>query len=482
MKKIYLFCFLLMPIAVFAQADITPPSPVLPVPSQRQLNWMDMEMNAFVHFTTNTFTDLEWGNGDESESVFNPSAPDPVQWTEALKQTGFKGLIFTCKHHDGFCLWPSQFTEHTLAKSPYMNGKGDMVRAVSDACKKTGVKFGIYLSPWDRNRADYGQPSYIAYYRNQLRELITQYGPIFELWFDGANGGTGYYGGANEKRTIDAATYYDWPNTIKLARSLQKQEMVIFSDAGPDIRWVGNEEGHASKTNWNMLTPEPVLTRQSGYETLLGQGMENGSHWIPAEVDVSIRPGWFYHAKEDSLVKTPEQLFEIYLNSVGRGAVLLLNIPPDRRGLFHTNDVQSLKGFRNLLDHEFKTNLAKGANVKVSSVRGNSKLFEGQNLLTGNPERYWATDDTVTTGTIELDLHKQQKISYVVLKEYLRLGQRVKAFNIEVKTDGGWRQVANETTIGHKRILKLDPVRTDKIRINITAARACLTMAAVELY
>lgn len=380
----------------FAKNPVEPPKPINPLPSDAQLAWQKMEMVSFVHFTTNTFTDMERGNGDEPESVFNPTEPDPLQWATVLNNTGFKELIFTCKHHDGFCLWPSRYTEHSIKNSPYKNGKGDMVLEVSDACKKTGLNFGIYLSPWDRNRADYAQPGYINYYRNQLTELITNYGPISELWLDGANGGTGYYGGANENRTI-TTSYYDWLNTIKLARSLQKLEFVIFSDNGPDIRWVGNEEGYVCETNWNMIDPDTALIRRTGFEKIVGSGMENGSHWIPSEVDVSIRPGWFYHEKEDSLVKTPERLFEIYLTSVGRGAVLLLNVPPDRRGLIHENDIRSLKGFRDILDREFKTNLATGAKATASSVRGKSKMFDAANVIDENKDSYWATDDDIKT-------------------------------------------------------------------------------------
>lgn len=481
MKRL-LLSVLVLSVPVLVQSEVTPPAPVLPVPTQRQLDWMAMEMNAFVHFTTNTFTDREWGNGDEPETVFAPTAPDPVQWATALKGAGFKGLIFTTKHHDGFCLWPSRHTEHTIRRSPYKDGHGDMVREVADACRQLGLKFGIYLSPWDRNRADYGTPAYIEYYRAQLAELFANYGPFFEIWFDGANGGTGYYGGANENRKIDGATYYDWHNTVRLVRSLQKQEIVVFSDAGPDIRWVGNEEGRVGETNWNTITLGELYPGKPDIGALLGTGAEGGADWATAEVDVSIRPGWFYHATEDAQVKTPERLFEIYLQSVGRGAVLLLNVPPDRRGLFHENDLQALAGFRRLLDREFATDFARVAKVTVSSARGGSVRFDGAQLIDGNPDTYWATDDGVPTGTVELALPTAQTIKYVVLHEYLKLGQRVKAFTVEVKRDGAWVKVAEQTTIGQKRILALDPVKTDAVRIVITSSRACPTLAGVELF
>jgi alpha-L-fucosidase len=357
-----------------SQKPVDPPAAVLPVPTEAQLAWHEMEMNAFIHFTTNTFTGLEWGMGNEKPSIFNPTDLNTGQWVSVLKETGMKGIILTCKHHDGFCLWPSQYTEHTVKNSPYKGGNGDIVKELSDECKKQDIKFGVYLSPWDRNRADYGSPSYIEYYRNQLKELFTTYGPVFEMWFDGANGGTGYYGGANEKRSINGATYYDWPATLDLVRSMEPN-IIFFSDAGPGVRWCGNESGYVGETNWNTISPDTLFAGKPGLNKLLNTGSENGTHWIPAEVDVSIRPGWFYHEHEDDKVRTPENLFELYLSSVGRGSLLLLNVPPDKRGLFHEKDVQSLKGFRDILDREFKTDLALNANVTSTGYRGKSKQF-----------------------------------------------------------------------------------------------------------
>jgi alpha-L-fucosidase len=461
--------------------ETTPPAPVLPVPSEAQLRWHEMEQNAFIHFTTNTFTDLEWGNGDEKESVFNPTQLDAEQWITTLKQAGFKGVILTCKHHDGFCLWPSAYTKHSVKNSPYKNGKGDVVKEVSDACKKHGLKFGVYLSPWDRNHAEYGRPPYIEYYRNQLTEIFTHYGPVFEMWFDGANGGTGYYGGANEKRTIDGSRYYHWPATLKLV-SRMEPDVIFFSDAGPGVRWVGNEKGLAGETNWNTITPDTLYAGKGGIEQLLNTGSENGTHWIPAEVDVSIRPGWFYHAREDSLVKTPERLLEIYLTSVGRGSTLLLNVPPDKRGLLHENDVAALQGFRKLLDTEFATDLAKGKTVTADTYRGDDDHYSPSNLVDENPETYWSTDDDVTTGELVIDLGKEQPVKYVVLQEYIKLGQRVKSFTIETEINGEWKKNADGTTIGYKRILKVDPVNTGKIKITITAAKACPVLSSVKVF
>lgn len=440
-----------------------------------------MEMNAFVHFTTNTFTGLEWGNGDESTSIFNPTQFDPLQWAKVLKETGFKTLILTCKHHDGFCLWPSKYTAHSVKNSPFKNGKGDIVREVSNACKKYGVKFGIYLSPWDRNHAEYGKPAYIQYYRNQLRELFTQYGAVFEMWFDGANGGNGYYGGANETRRINGATYYDWPTTLDFVRRIQPK-VIFFSDAGPGVRWVGNEKGIAGETNWNTISTDTLFAGKAGIEDLLNTGSPHGNKWVPAEVDVSIRPGWFYHQQEDSLVKTPEQLFRIYLSSVGRGSTLLLNIPPDKRGLFNEKDIRSLNGFKEILKREFANNLAKGSVVKASSYRGKSKTFAPGNITDGNKKSYWTTDDNITAASFDLDLGKTVAVKYIVIQEYITLGQRVKEFTVEAWIDNTWKKIAGATTIGYKRILNIEPVQTSKIRISIIEAKACPVISNVEIY
>jgi alpha-L-fucosidase len=404
-----------------------------------------------------------------------------MQWARILKETGFKQMILTCKHHDGFCLWPSKYTDHSVKNSPWKNGKGDVVKEASEACKKYGLKFGVYLSPWDRNRADYGKPEYITYYRNQLKELFTNYGPITEMWFDGANGGEGYYGGANENRQIDRKTYYDWPTTLDMVRQIQPN-VIFFSDAGPGVRWVGNENGTAGETNWNTITPDTLYAGKAGVEKLLNEGSEDGTHWIPAEVDVSIRPGWFYHKKEDSLVKTPERLFEIYLTSVGRGAVLLLNVPPDQRGLFHENDIKALYGFRSILQREFAKNKAADASATATNYRGNSPSYAAGNAIDNSNETYWATDDNVTTASLEINTGKMQTIKYVVLQEYIKLGQRVKSFNVEVWADNAWQQVATGTTIGYKRILKFNPVKAGKVRINITSSKACPLISNVAIY
>ncbi|RYY21738.1 MAG: glycoside hydrolase family 29 [Chitinophagaceae bacterium] len=475
-----MLAFTRKPLNVITPA-VQPPAPVLPVPSEKQLRYHEMEMNAFIHFTTNTFTDLEWGMGDESPAIFNPASLDATQWAGIVKEAGFKGLILTTKHHDGFCLWPSKFTEHSIKKSPYKNGKGDIVKEVSDATRKAGLKFGVYLSPWDRNRADYGTPSYIEYYRNQLKELFTQYGPVFEMWFDGANGGKGYYGGTNETRKINSATYYDWPKTLETVRAIQP-DVLFFSDAGPDIRWVGNERGTAGTTNWNTITTDTLHAGKPNIEKLLNTGSEDGKSWVPAEVDVSIRPGWFYHAKEDSLVKSPEKLFDIYLTSVGRGSNLLLNLPPDRRGLIHENDIRALQGFKKIKDAAFKHDLAKRGKITASNTRGGDKAFAASNLNDSKTDNYWATDDNVHAATAEINLGQLQTVKYVVLQEHIKLGQRVKSFSVEALADGTWREIATGTTIGYKVIKAVTPVKTQNIRVNIKESKACPVISQISLY
>ncbi|MFZ6011347.1 MAG: alpha-L-fucosidase [Bacteroidota bacterium] len=472
-------CLLLTVLAFSCSTrKVEPPKAMLPVPSDAQLAWHEMEQNAFIHFTTNTFTNREWGNGDEDPKIFNPPSIQAEQWVTTLKDAGFRGIILTCKHHDGFCLWPSQYTEHSVKNSSY---KGDVVKEVSEACKKHGLKFGVYLSPWDRNHAEYGRPAYVEFYRNQLKEIFTNYGPVFEMWFDGANGGDGYYGGKNETRSIDGSTYYDWPATLDVVRKFEPN-VIFFSDAGPGVRWVGNERGVAGETNWNNITPDTLYAGKSGINELLNTGSETGTHWIPAEVDVSIRPGWFYHTEEDSLVKSPERLFDIYLTSVGRGSTLLLNVPPDRRGQLHENDVRALQGWRAILNKELGTNLAVDAEVKASSTRGESPDYDAKLSTDGNKETYWATDDDVTAGTLEIKLKASQTVKYVLLQEYIRLGQRVKKFTVEVWQNNAWKLAGEGTTVGYKRIIKIDPAETDRIKVNIVESKACPLISNVGIY
>ena len=455
------------------------PQPYGPVPTERQLRWHEMEFYGFLHFTVNTFTDKEWGYGDEDEKVFNPTDFDADQIVSAARQAGMKGLILTAKHHDGFCLWPSQYTEHSVKNSPWKGGHGDVVKEISTACRRHGLKFGVYLSPWDRNHKDYSRPEYITYYRNELRELLKNYGDIFTVWFDGANGGDGFYGGAREKRQIDNRTYYDWEHTWQIVRELMPGA-VMFSDGGPDYRWVGNESGIAGDPCWETLNAAGRYP--GGSSAHLNSGERPGTHWMPAECDVSIRPGWFYHAKEDAQVKTPQKLLDIYYKSVGRGACLNLNLPPDRRGRINENDIRSLAEFRHILDATFARDLAHGAKLTASNTRGRAKQFAANNLLDHKRGTYWATDDNVTTPELVLAFSKPITFNVVSLREYLPLGQRVDGFALDQFKDGQWAEFAKGTSIGNLRLVRGDSITTEKVRLRITQSPVCPSLAEFGLY
>ncbi|NOY80933.1 MAG: alpha-L-fucosidase [Kiritimatiellaeota bacterium] len=460
-----------------------PPVPCGPIPSKRQWRWHDLEFYGFVHFTVNTFTDKEWGFGDESPEVFNPTDFDADQIASVAVEAGMRGLILTAKHHDGFCLWPSRHTEHSVRNSPWRNGKGDVVRELSDACARHGLLFGVYLSPWDRNHPAYGTPAYIEYYRNQLRELLREYGPLFEVWFDGANGGDGYYGGARETRTIDKFTYYDWENTWALVRELQP-DAVIFSDAGPDVRWCGNERGEGGETNWCTVDTGEFVPGDANREILLN-GLEGGPHWAPSEVDVSIRPGWFYHAKENDEVKAARALLDIYYQSVGRNACLNLNLPPDPRGRIHESDVEQLRAFRRELDAAFARDLAPGAAVSADNTRGNAALYAPANVADNDPATFWAANDGVTHAALVFDFGRETSFDKVLVREFIPLGQRVRRWAVQVRGNGAfaWETVAQATTVGRQRILRLPrSVTAREVRIVILDARACPAIQRVSLY
>ncbi len=405
--------------------------PLAPVPSARQLQWHDMEFYLFFHFGPNTFTDLEWGKGTEHEEVFNPTALDCRQWCRIAKAAGAKGVIITAKHHDGFCLWPTQYSTHTVAQSKWRDGKGDVVKELADACKAYGLKLGIYLSPWDRNHPKYGTDEYNRVFVNMMKEVVARYGPLFEFWWDGANGE-----GPNGKKQV-----YDWHLFEQTLRTIAPNT-VVFSDIGPDIRWVGNEDGFAGKTNWDLLDTTG-FSRGSGApsQDTLNAGNINGKNWIPAECDVSIRPGWFYHEKEDSLVKTPEKLFDLYLKSAGRGSALLLNVPPDRRGLINEHDSVALMGFKKLRDESFTKPVI-------------SKTFP----LTSSKNYKVAIGST-------------QKINCIILKEPIRLGQRIKNFTIQFMKDNKVVSEIRGTTIGRKRILTFPSTDADAFTILINESK-----------
>jgi alpha-L-fucosidase len=442
-----------------------PPAPYGAIPSERQLRWHGLEFYGFLHFTVNTFTDKEWGFGDESPKVFAPTEFDADQIVSTAAAGGMVGLVLTCKHHDGFCLWPSRFTEHSVKNSPWRGGRGDVVREISEACRRHDLKFGVYLSPWDRNHAAYSRPEYIQYYRNQLRELLTDYGPLFEVWFDGANGGDGFYGGAREKRGIDRHTYYDWDNTWQIVRELQP-DACMFSDAGPDIRWVGNESGVAGDPCWHTIDPVRIVPGEADIQEL-NRGHRHGKRWIPAECDVSIRPGWFYHQTEDDRVRTPENLMDLYFQSVGRGASLHLNLPPDRRGRIHERDAAALRGFRERLTRIFSQDLARSARVTADNVRGRNPAFSPSHTIDGKKDTYWATDDATTRAELVLDFDTPVTFNVIDLREFLPLGQRIDDFIVSLDRAGQWQKYANGAAIGNRRLVCGAACTTRRVRIEV---------------
>lgn len=441
MKPKLLTVMLLCHLCVSAQVK-----PYGPLPNENQLRWQEMEMYAFIHYSLNTYTDQEWGFGNEDLNLFNPSDLDCRQWARVCKQAGMRGIIFTAKHHCGFCMWPSAYTEYSVKNTPWKNGRGDVVRELADACREEGLEFAVYLSPWDRNHPEYGRPEYVTYFRNQLRELLTQYGEIFEVWFDGANGGDGWYGGANEVRKIDRTTYYQWPETYKMIRELQPR-CLIWNDGSDrgDLRWVGTEAGSVGETNWSLLNHGGEVTWP-----MLHYGLEDGDSWVPGETNTSIRPGWFYHETENEHVKSLSKLMETYYKSVGRNSCLLLNFPIAPNGRIHPND--SLRGiaFKKMIDAVFKKDLSKKAKIQS---QGNVTLIEFKRPTSFN--RFVAEED-------------------------IRYGQRVKKFTLEAFVDGVWQPLKDElaengdglTTIGHRRIICFPTVKAAKLRFTVVETKA----------
>ncbi len=456
------------------------------VPTANQLAWQEMEFIAFAHFGMNTFTDREWGEGTEDPALFDPAGFDARQWATVLKDAGVKMLILTAKHHDGFCLWPSRFTEHSVKSSPWRGGRGDVVKEVTEACREAGLKTGIYVSPWDRHEPAYGDsPAYNAHFRDQLRELLSNYGEISEVWFDGACGE-----GPNGKRQE-----YDWPSYYRVIRELQPRA-VIFG-MGPDVRWVGTESGTGRETEWSVVpipvreaaTPGPMLSLDEAFVPADMTGPDLGSReklrgaraiaWYPAETDVSIRPGWFYHAKEDGEVKSPEKLLDIYFSSVGRNSVLLLNVPPDRRGRIHENDAASLLGLRRRLDGIFRTNLAAGAAIKASSETGG---HPAASILDDDMLSYWQASEGAGSAAIEVDLGKEVRFDVALFQENIRLGQRVEGFSLQAWNGSEWVPFAGGTTIGYKRLLRFPGTTARKVRLVISGSRAEPALSAFGLF
>ena len=457
------------------------------VPSPRQIRFQQMEFYAFIHFSVNTYTGKEWGDGTEPETIFQPVNFDADQWVNAVKAAGMKGLILTCKHHDGFCLWPSRFTEHTIARSPFQDGKGDIVKDVSEACRKGGIRFGIYLSPWDRNNETYGQgKAYNDFFVNQLTELLTNYGEIFSVWFDGACGE-----GKNGKKQ-----YYDWPRYYELIRRLQPEACI--SICGPDIRWCGNEAGHTRPAEWSVVparlrdTEKVASESQQADDTafrarkinsqdlaLGSRGILNGEEnliWFPAEVNTSIRPGWFYHESEDNSVRSLEELLHIYYNSVGGNATFLLNIPPAPDGRFHDNDVQRLKEIGEHLRNTFSQNLLENAVLEADQWE------EGHSadcVREDHYETFYKTADGTRKAALTIRFPKPTLVSCIVLKENIRFSQRIETFDIQ---DGNGRLLYKGNTVGYKKIAKFPAAEVSELIIRIHDSRVCPTLSFVGVY
>lgn len=441
------------------------------IPTQDQVDWQQMEYYMFTHFGPNTFTDVEWGDGKEDPKVFNPTNVDCRQWAATAKAAGMKGIIITAKHHDGFCLWPSKYSTHTVRESLWKDGKGDLLKELSEACREYGLKFGVYLSPWDQNHPAYGTPEYNQVFANTLNEVLSGYGEVFEQWFDGANGE-----GKDGKKQV-----YDW-NLFHNTVYRNQPQAVIFSDVGPGCRWMGNEQGVAGKTNWSTLNIK-------GYEPgrgapsvdILNTGVQGGEAWVPAETDVSIRPGWFYSPSTDDKVKSVDKLMDIYYTSVGRNSNLLLNVPPDRTGRIHANDSIRLMEFRKAREESFGKDLIEGAEIKASNVRDNAVQYSAANLLDDNYNTYWATDDSELNPSIEIDLKQVKTFNRLALQEYIPLGQRVASFSVKYWDNGVWKDLTDATTIGYKRILRFPEISTQKLKISFTAL-ACPLISKVSLY
>ena len=449
------------------------PEPYGAIPSKDQIEWQKMEYYMFIHFGPNTFTNVEWGDGKEDPKVFNPTNLNCRQWAATAKAAGMKAIIITAKHHDGFCLWPSNYSTHTVRESAWKDGKGDLLKELSEACKEYGLKFGVYLSPWDQNHPEYGTPEYNQIFANTLKEVLGGYGHVFEQWFDGANGE-----GPNGKKQE-----YDWTLFHKTVYDLQPHA-IIFSDIGPGCRWMGNERGVAGETNWSTLNITGYTPGRGAPKTEeLNNGVMNGEKWVPAETDVSIRPGWFYSPTTDDKVKSIGHLTDIYYTSVGRNSNLLLNVPPDRRGLIHPNDSARLMELRKIIDETFTDNLIKGAVANATNVRNGKKEYHPSFMLIEEDfDSYWATDDSVTKAVVTFDLDGEKTFNRLMLKEYIPLGQRVKQFSAEYWDGKQWQLIERQTTIGYKRILRFPTVTASKIRVNIEDALACPVLNGIGLY
>ena len=470
MKRIiYTTIFGLM---LLASSCVQEPAPFGVVPSEAQVEWQKKEYTMFVHFGPNTFTGAEWGSGQEKAEIFNPTALDCRQWASIAKAAGMKGIIITAKHHDGFCLWPNPVSSHTIAQSPWKDGKGDILKELSEACSEYDLEFGIYISPWDRNDPHYGTEEYNNVFVKTLEHALGSYGHVFEQWFDRACGE-----GSNGKQQV-----YDWPLFNSTVLKMQPNT-IIFSDYGPGCRWVGNETGSAGRTCWSTINVNEDFTGPELSRKDLNEGIKGGNTWAAAETDVSIRPGWFWRESENSKVKSLQHLLKIYYESVGRNSLLLLNVPADTRGLIYETDSLRLMELRAALDDIFSVDLADGAKIEADNVRGGSRRFIAQNILDKDYDKYWATDDDITKSSFIVTLPEARTFNRVQLQEYIPLGQRVSAFTIEALTeDDSWQFIAHESTIGYKRIVHVPATTTTAIRVNIEDSEACPVLNGFALF
>jgi alpha-L-fucosidase len=451
--------------------------PAMVKPTRQQLAWQQSEMTMFVHFGVNTFTNREWGEGTEDPRIFNPTDLNAEQWVQTAKEAGFRYVILTAKHHDGFCLWRSKYTDHSVKNSPWKNGKGDVVREFANACHAAKIKMGIYLSPWDRHEPSYGDsPAYNRYYVNQLTELLTEYGEVAEVWLDGANGE-----GPNGKRQV-----YDFEAFEAIIRKCQPNA-VIFApiEMTPDIRWIGNEDGTAGDPCWSTFDPAHFieLSQKEGWsakvQAAYQHGYPDGTHWMPGESDVSIRPGWFWHAAEDEKVKSLDHLTKIYFQSVGRNSLLLLNVPPNTRGLFADPDVQRLKEFRKELDRIFHNNLAKRAAIAASATAKGTRIA---NVVDNNLKTYWSPEEGSETATVEMEWKSPVSFSIAETKEFIAEGQRIEAYRIEFWEGGEWKTIVKGTTIGHRKLDRFEKVTASRIRWSFEKYKAVPMIQTLGLY
>ena len=454
-----------------------------PLPSKGQLEWHKMEYFSLVCYGLNTYTEEEWAYGDVDTKLFNPSNLDTDQWAKVACEAGMKGLILVAKHHDGFCLWPSRYTDYSVKATPWKNGKGDVLGDLAASCKKYGLKTGVYLSPWDRNHAEYGRKEYVDYYYKQLEELMTQYGDIFEFWIDGANGGTGYYGGANERRNIDRKTYYGYEHIFSTVKKYQP-DAVIFSDVGPGSRWVGNEAGIGGKTNWNRISTQGKFPGDPNpeYNKKLKNGDPSGEEWIPAEVNTTLLwpKAWYFHTGHQA--RSLSNLVELYYSSIGRGSPLNLGLAIAPSGQIRNRDARALLSFRKQMEREFAVNLVEDAEIIADDYRGKQNAFAPDNCIDGNTETYWATNDSVKSATLNIDFGKETSINRLLLQEYISLGQRVCQFTLEAEQNGNYKEIAAGTTIGYKRILRFNNITTSRVRISLKTDAPCLTLSNLGIY